>query len=763
MPQSGSVPIPWVTLKNLGIAPTSDVGFAAYSQPIHLTLDVGDHREVATVAGTTPSLFTQFTEPLSRGSTFTFIDNSVAGADEAIMSMKMASRIFGSPSSAIQKLIILNGRTLRVIGVAPASFQGFWEPTDLWLTPYTFALLDLGLSRTGNASASSGDVMLDKHWDEYPVFFVLAESHVHNAAILRSLVMSRVARLPSNTLPLEVSDGVTRDPLKDHELYVWARMMLIMSSLLLAVVCCNVCGILLAEVPIRREELRLRQVLGASPLRLFVEELTRPGLIIGSGLVAGCVMYSVAVTSLIRREGDLLGHTGVTLFALVAGVIASSGLIGVCGLVAAMIPAVRLLKDTGLPRPSTTSTESKVSRTFIILLVVLEVSCAVMALTVSGQLALAVSATANQDVGFAVDGLTTVEMGPAQGSSGFTFITSGEKSFPLQRLAASVISDGLRIPGVQSVSASSCAPLGLSMKTIIINPSESPGSDERAVSYCVVSRTFFSTLENTLVRGRLFTDDVMTGEASEVVLNQKLADTLFGGSDPIGRTVMLHHPVWDLEVSARVIGISRDLRFAGGAESATPSVFLPLRGNLFTLATPLYFTFRGGAGPRQARQLVDDVAARTMPNVAAVRVAEVREELIQRERPQYLRVLFTFIGAVMTGGVSAVGLYGLLLHMVRSRRREIAIRMCFGLTRGKANLMLIKQSLIIAIAGGLTGILGARIIVVTYVHRTIGIDVWSTYCALFVTVTAIAGALLLSIVPAIEMRRAQPSELLRGE
>jgi putative ABC transport system permease protein len=91
--------------------------------------------------------------------------------------------------------------------------------------------------------------------------------------------------------------------------------------------------------------------------------------------------------------------------------------------------------------------------------------------------------------------------------------------------------------------------------------------------------------------------------------------------------------------------------------------------------------------------------ATAMSDVAVIRL---RDELIGRVRP----VLFLLLAAViLLLGVACANLTTLLLARISTRRRELAVRTALGARGSSLLTSIVAESLIIAIAGGLSGLL----------------------------------------------------------
>ena len=190
-------------------------------------------------------------------------------------------------------------------------------------------------------------------------------------------------------------------------------------------------------------------------------------------------------------------------------------------------------------------------------------------------------------------------------------------------------------------------------------------------NYRFVSPDYFETLGMVLTRGRLFTEQDRTRPVA--VVTQQTASRLWPGQDPIGRRFLWGSPD---RPEQEVVGIVGDARILGLDVDPGLVAYLPY----WALARrDVTIVARGGADTvasvRQALRELDPRLpfsnARALEGVVATSVA-VRRFLLQATAG------FALAGLALV----CLGVFGTVSQRTVRRRREFAIRLALGATRG---------------------------------------------------------------------------------
>ena len=294
------------------------------------------------------------------------------------------------------------------------------------------------------------------------------------------------------------------------------------------------------------------------------------------------------------------------------------------------------------------------------------------------------------------------------------------------------------------------------------------GGDPVPVTGAAVSSDFFSVLRSQVDKGRTFTpDEEQPGRDQVVVLGHGLWRRTFG-ADPnlIGRVVTLNSR------SYTVVGIMP----AGFEFPAEAELWVPLAWDAAERQTRAIHDYlvvarlKRDASLAQAQAEMSTISNRLEQQYPEANkgwgavVIPLHEDLVGDVRPALL-VLFSAVGFVLL--IACGNVANLMLARGANRRKEIALRIALGATRGRIVRQLLCESVLLAVVGGLLGLLlagwGGQLLVRLSSGSLpnsgeVGMDGWALGFTLLVSLAA--GALA-GIAPALQFSRNEISETLK--
>jgi predicted permease len=307
------------------------------------------------------------------------------------------------------------------------------------------------------------------------------------------------------------------------------------------------------------------------------------------------------------------------------------------------------------------------------------------------------------------------------------------------------------IPGVTDVAFASFAPL----TTRSMNDSVTFANGDRAFTWTTnVGGDYFATLRMPIVAGRPFAESDDERSAPVAVINETLARKLAPDGAALGRTLTFGKRV------VTVVGIARDAKYAGFAETTPAMTFFPMRQHWQPHQTMLVRTAVVNApvtaGLRSAIQSLDPA----LPVPA----------LVTLERASGIAVITQRIAAIVTGTLggaglllATLGLYGVIAYSVNRRTSEMGVRVALGARPRDVLRLVVREGMSLSLSGVALGLVmsaAASRLIAGFLFDVDPLDVntFAGMSAMFVFV-----ALLATFLPARRASRADPMAALRSE
>jgi predicted permease len=301
--------------------------------------------------------------------------------------------------------------------------------------------------------------------------------------------------------------------------------------------------------------------------------------------------------------------------------------------------------------------------------------------------------------------------------------------------------------------------------------------DAQRVSANMVSAEFFPTLGVKPTVGRFFSEqEDQVGAAPVAVISDGLWKRKFASSpDVVGKPLNLNGILYTIVgvLPAHFRCVSGTGNFHSDAEVYTPIGQWndPLFRDRHTgMGMDAVGRLKPGVTLQQATLDMQSVAAHlaeAYPDIdknSGVNVLSLKEDVVGEIRP-FLLVLLTAVGFVLL--IACANVANLLLARSTGRTREFAIRTAMGAGPGRVVRQLLTESILLAIAGGVLGVLiaawgtqAAIKVLPEALPRADEVQI-DARVLLFATAASLIAGILFGLVPALRAYRTDVFETLK--
>jgi predicted permease len=685
----------------------------------------------------------------SRGRVLGAVDDRADAPPVAVLSHAFWERRFAAAPDVIGRTLALNDRAFTIVGVLEPGFAGAMAPlrADFWVPLSADALLRPALDPAARADSLSVH-MLGR--------LKPGTSRIQAQSELDTI--GRRLRTAAGQTDTDTAVSVYPAVMLHPEIAVPAAafvgVLMAVVGLVLLIVCVNVANLVLARAASRGTELAIRQSIGAGRGRLIRQLLTENLLLSLAGAAGGLAIAYWLTHALMLAVGEMPSPFPVSLdvpidlrvlayiMLVVVGSTLTFGTVPAIG--ASNIDLVRVLKGVG----GQDRGHGRARTGFLIV----QVSLSVLLLVTAGLFILALRSAQTIDTGFDGSHVLTASLDleargyPADRGRDFLRTLT-------ERLEAA--------PGVISANVLDILPLTLS------NRAQYYLRDGDAVSPVIerppmpivymngVGPGHFKTLQISLIEGRDFTPRDTEGAARVAIVNETLARRFWPGQRASGQRL---HPVNDPRETFEVVGVVKDSKYVAVGEETRPFLYQPFAQAYGPQATVLV---RAAGTPGSVLPALTQVVRVLDAGLPVFNVATMDEATSISLLPAKVagRLLATLGGLALA--LSALGTYGVLSFLVRSRAREIAIRLAIGASPRDVAVMVVRQSLAWTGAGTVIGLTLALVLtrfLAAFLYGVNPSDPWTfSGVAVLIAVVACAAA----FVPARRASRQDPLVTLR--
>ncbi|HKO62398.1 MAG TPA: ABC transporter permease [Pyrinomonadaceae bacterium] len=705
-----------------------------------------DQAERVDLAMTSANFFSVFGQQPLHGRFFIPADEQAGHEPIVVLSHELWQRRFGADPSVVGKQITLDGSSYTVIGIAPGGFT-YPDKTSVWIPPFR-------LAPTINANMDPTQV---RGFGMLQAVGLLRPGVSFEQAVGEmETIISRLRQQYPDTNNRRFNRVVSLHTFLVGDTRGMIALLFGAVIFVLLIACANVANLLLASAANRQKEIAIRSALGASRFRVVQQLLTESLIlaVLGGGIGFLLATWGVVfMTRLLPKDFPRLAEINLDWKVLAFSMFASV----LTGILFGLAPALQISKtdvQDSLKETGRGSAGSRRQNRLRKLLIVGEVALSVVLLVGAGLLFRSFLQLQSVDTGFNSQQVLTLRLSPA----GSRYARDADYISFYNEVMARVSS----LPGVVSVGLINTLPLqkgptrGFQIEGHApLTPDKWPGGNYRSVS-----PDYFQAMNVPIVKGRAFDERDVEGSPLVVIINEAMARRDFQNENPVGRRITLgqdaeRRPVW-----WEIIGVAGDVRSIQLRDEAAPEFYLTANQDTFT---NMSLVVRTSVEPASIAAAVRKVTA-DVDKAAAVSEVSTMDHLVEQAVTQprfnlFLLGLFSVIALLL----SAAGIYGVTAFSVAQRTHEFGIRMALGAQVGDVMRMILKQGMVLILAGIGIGLLAA--FALTRLLRTLLYGVSVTDPLTFAAISLLLGlvALVACYIPARRATKVDPLIALRYE
>jgi putative ABC transport system permease protein len=277
----------------------------------------------------------------------------------------------------------------------------------------------------------------------------------------------------------------------------------------------------------------------------------------------------------------------------------------------------------------------------------------------------------------------------------------------------------------------------------------------------VVDAGYFATLGQPMVEGRAFNEGDRAGSHAVAIVNEAMARWLWPDADPLGRCFRLSAKA-KADACLEVVGVAADSKRQQVTEPRSPQFYVPLGQQPAWLSPTAVIVRMQEGGGRHVASLRASLSA-VNRDLLTVDVQQL-SDLIEPQFRQW-SVSARAIGLIAALGLvlAAFALYGVLAFETSARRSEIGVRTALGASSRDMLWLFARRAGGVVLAGTLTGALFGVLLQRALGSVLFGLPATDGISILIAAAVVLLTSSLASWIPLVQATRVDPTQALRAD
>lgn len=680
----------------------------------------------------------------------------------AVISYSLWQDRMHGDSRVLGTKILLDRKPYVVIGVMPRNFEfplvpGHLDNSEFWV-PLSFTPQELAAGAAAQWNYSmvarlKADVTFAQAENDVER---VAEETMRNFPAFMATVRMRAVVRPLHEETVEQARQLV-------------RILFLAIAVVLLIACANLAGLMLVRAIRRRREIAMRLALGARSAVLLRQAILESLVLSLSGGMLGLFLAAIALRAGVRwlpetlpRIDEISLDWQVVSFALVLAVVTGIG----CGLAPAFA-ALRTSVNETLKESGRTGMSGSGHARLRGALVVGEIAIALVLLAASGLLLRSFEKMRDVSLGFRPEHALAASYSLPQKQYATQAAVDGFNDELISRLQ--------QLPEVKAAGLTSSLPAsGANSITAFVADGFVPpeGAKMNLASDVTVQGDYMQAMGIPLLGGRLFTPADKADSQLVAIVNHKLAEHYWPGSNPIGKRVRLGA----LETQTpwlTIVGEVADVKESSPDNPTGEQLYQPFQqltestGPLAS-ATDLsgnvgYIAVRTVTEPEQIENLLLSTVHSIDPQLPLTQIQSMERAVSDSEAPRRFNTALISAFAIVAALLAALGIYSVIAFSAALRAQEMAIRMALGSQRSGILGLVFTSAAKLAIVGCAIGLLGAAAAAHLLQSFLFGVSPLDPLVLSLAAVFVLMLAFMASLLPARRAASIDPMRALRSD